>query len=103
MQEYRRGRRAGRRLAARVRYGAGTGADDGQAVRESLGIGHAVTFETGGEHEHVGFRVKRREALRRYRAERGNSLSERVTRDIGSKLRRGIAVAGAVAGNRQPP
>jgi hypothetical protein len=36
------------------------GADDRQAVGDSLGIGHAVTFVVGGEDEHVGFRVERR-------------------------------------------
>jgi len=75
----------------------------GRAVRDGLGIGHAVTFEMRGEDEHVGFPYQRREALRRYGAEHCHSISDCVTRDIGVKLRGGAAVARAVAGNRQPP
>ena len=72
-------------------------------MRDRLGIGHAVAFETRGEHEQVGFRVERREALRRYRAEHVDALAERVTRDVGIEPRGGVAVARAVAGDRQPP
>jgi len=86
-----------------VRIAPRAGADDRQAVRDGLGIGHAVTFEMRGEDEHVGFPVQRREALRRYGAEHCHSISDCVTRDIGVKLRGGAAVARAVAGNRQPP
>ena len=72
-------------------------------MRDGLGISHAVTFEIRCEHEHVGFRVECLEALRRYCAEHGNSISEGVTRNIGIELRSSIRVARAVAGNRQPP
>ena len=82
---------------------AGSGADDRQAVRDSLGIGHSITLEMGRKDEHVRLRVQRREPLRAYRAEHGNSIAERVTRDLGIKLSSGIAVARAVAGYRQPP
>jgi len=47
--------------------------------------------------------IERGEALRRYGAERDNSVSEFVVRDVGIKLRGGIPVARAVTGNRQPP
>ena len=72
-------------------------------MRDGLGIGHAVTLEMGCEDEHVGFGIERGEALRRYGAERDNSVSEFVVRDVGIKLRGGIPVARAVTGNRQPP
>ena len=63
----------------RFRYGAASRADDGQAVRDRFGIGHAVAFEMRGEHEHVGFRIERREALRRHRAEHGNAIFQPVS------------------------
>ncbi len=70
---------------------------------DRLGIGHAVTFETGGEDEQIGFRVKRREALRRYRAGRLDPVANPTARNVGIEMRGGLAVAGAVARYRQPP
>ena len=43
--------------------------------------------------------MKCREALRRYGAEHGDAIFQRVTRDIGVKLGGGTVVAGAVAGS----
>ena len=50
-----------------------------------------------------GFRVERRKTGRRYRAEDGNAIFQRMTRNIGIKLRGGIPVTRAVAGDRQLP
>ena len=48
----------------RVRDRAGGGADDRQAVRESLGIGHAEALEARGQHEQVGPGIERRNRFR---------------------------------------
>jgi len=56
-----------------------------------------------GKHERVGLGIKLCQMLRRHRAEHGNAFFQCVTCDIGIKPCRGIAIARAVAGNRQQP
>ena len=72
-------------------------------MREGFGVGHSVTFEVRREGEHVRFRIELFELLLRDRAKGGYPISEPVPRDSIIKLQSCIAVARAVADDRQPP
>ena len=80
--------------------GAGGGADHRQAVRDRLGIGHAVALEARGQHEQVGRRIERGEPLPPTpRPATSIRVGKPMARDIGIELRRGRRIA--ACGRRQ--
>src|SRR5271156_532732 len=72
-------------------------------MRDRLSERHAVTLESGCEHENVGTGVEGLETVRRDRARDENAVGEIETRDVRVETPGRVGVASKLAHDGEPP